>query len=630
MKNSEYWKERFKQLEEAQNNIGLETYSEIERQYREAQRQLEGQITRWYQRLADNNGVSMSEAKKMLTGVDLKEFKWDVLDYIKAGKENAVDQRWLKQLENASARYHISRFEALKLQVQNSLETAFGNQLDQVDRMIRKAYTEGYYHTAYEIHKGLNIGWDIAGLDQAQIDKVIIKPWAADGKNFSERIWGNKKKLISEVHNELTRGIMLGEDPQKAINNISKKMNTSKHNAGRFVMTEEAFFSSAAQKDCFKELDVEQFEIVATLDSHTSDICRELDGKHYPMSDFEPGVTAPPFHVYCRSTTVPYFDDDFGVVGERAARDSDGKTYYVPADIKYKDWKKSFVDSGDKSRLKEISYNGTIEIKDELMKDLPDIDDIKSNDEIRSFAEQFIDNLEIDHSNIRISIKGAPNFGHCTFGSGTTQSMIHYQEYVLNANDGRSIIHRIKTAFHESYHLLAEGREWDGLTSSYKIKEQWRSLEETFTESSAHYLLERYGIKNKIAPSYAKELVINLPRLKQLDKYSSCVTIQDFGYIAFTDRQNGAGAMWLELSKKMKRVKLADDYYIQYHSYINEHEDELFDMFLANMPGFENYRQQMKGDLKSAMNKKLLLLSDNEQTVYYGIMSCAMQKVGIK
>ena len=36
-------------------------------------------------------------------------------------------------------------------------------------------------------------------------------------------------------------------------------------------------------KDCFDELDVEQFEIVATLDSHTSDICRGMDGKHLRM-----------------------------------------------------------------------------------------------------------------------------------------------------------------------------------------------------------------------------------------------------------------------------------------------------------------------------------------------------------
>lgn len=72
-------------------------------------------------------------------------------------------------------------------------------------------------------------------------------------------------------------------------------MNTSKNVAGRLVMTEEAYFSSEAQKDCFAELDVEQYEIVATLDSITSEICREMDGKHFPMSQWEVGTTAPAF-----------------------------------------------------------------------------------------------------------------------------------------------------------------------------------------------------------------------------------------------------------------------------------------------------------------------------------------------
>lgn len=364
MKNSEYWKQRFGQLEAAQNQRGIAAYQEIEKQYRQAQKELEGKINTWYQRLAANNGVSIAEARKMLSAAELKEFKWDIQDYIKYGKENALNGKWMKELENASAKFHITRLEALKLQTQQSLEVMFGNQLDSIDTTMKGIYLDGYYHTAYELQKGFRIGWDIAGLNQAQIEKVISKPWAADGKNFSERIWGNKQKLIAEVHKELTQNIMLGQDPQKAINTIAKKMNTSKHNAGRLVMTEEAYFSSAAQKDCFNALDVEKYEIVATLDSSTSELCRNLDGQVFPMKDYEPGITAPPFHVWCRTTTVPYFDDDFGQIGERAARDEKtGKTYYVPDDMKYQEWKKAFVDGGDKSNFNVVVQDNTVHYK---------------------------------------------------------------------------------------------------------------------------------------------------------------------------------------------------------------------------------------------------------------------------
>lgn len=350
MKNSEYWKLRFEQLEQAQNGQGTAAFAEIEKQYKEAQKQIEGQIARWYQRFADNNGITLAQARQYLKGAALKEFQWDVQDYIKYGQDNALMGGWMKELENASAKYHISKLEALKIQTQQSLEVMFSKQMGTVTGVMGDIFESGYYHTAYELQKGFNIGWDIAGLDQSQIEKVLSKPWAVDGKNFSERIWTNKEKLISELHGELTQNIMLGADPQKAIDSLAKKMNTSKQNAGRLIMTEEAYFSSAAQRDCFNELDVEQYEIVATLDSHTSDICRSLDGKHFPMKDFQAGVTAPPFHVYCRSTTVPYFDEDFGDIGERAARDEEtGKTYYIPDDMNYEDWKQTFVDGGDKS-----------------------------------------------------------------------------------------------------------------------------------------------------------------------------------------------------------------------------------------------------------------------------------------
>lgn len=351
MNNAEYWKLRFEQLEQAQNQKGVKAYADIERQYKEAQKQLEGQIARWYQRFATNNGISLAEARQYLKGADLKEFKWDVREYIKYGQDNALNSGWMKELENASAKYHISKLEALKVQTQHSLEVMYAKQFGTMHGALSDAFESGYYHTAYELQHGFNVGWDIAGLDQAQIEKVLAKPWAADGYNFSERIWGNKNKLISEVHNELSRNIMLGADPQKAIDSLAKKMNTSKNNAGRLVMTEEAYFSSAAQKDCFESLGVEQYEIVATLDSHTSDICRSLDGKHFPMKDYQPGVTAPPFHVYCRSTTVPYFDEQFDI-GERAARDEEtGKTYYIPDDMNYQEWKETFVDGGDKSEF---------------------------------------------------------------------------------------------------------------------------------------------------------------------------------------------------------------------------------------------------------------------------------------
>lgn len=358
MKSSEYWKKRFQQLEEASHAYGQMTYSQIEPAFDKAQKEIQKEIDAWYARFAANNNVSMQEARKMLSSRELSELKWDIDDYIKYGQQNAVDGKWMKQLENASARFHISRLEALQLRTQQAMEKAFGNELDGVDAMARHLYTDGYYHAAFEIQKGFNIGWNIGQIDERTLDKVITKPWATDGNNFSSRIWSRKDQTINELHQELTRTIVQGKSPDEAIKHmqqfVDKKVKNAKYAAGRLVMTEDAYFHSLSQKDAFNDLDVDEFENVATLDMRTSEICQDMDGSHFPMKDYEPGTTAPPFHPNCRTVTVPYFNDEWSA-GERAARDEDGKTYYVSSDMKYPEWKKAFVDGGSKATLKPVA-----------------------------------------------------------------------------------------------------------------------------------------------------------------------------------------------------------------------------------------------------------------------------------
>lgn len=362
MQHKEYWAERFEKLTDAQLNKGTEYYYNLQEQYRQAITNIEKDIAKWYTRYATENGITLTEAKRLLNGRELAEFRMDVKEYIAKGK--SLDPKWAKQLEAASTKVHVSRLEALKVQMQQQAEMLYSYERDGIDELARNVYTEGYYHTAYEIQKGVGVGFDLMQLDANRIDKLIAKPWAADGKNFSERIWNNRAQLVSELENRLTQSIIRGQSPKKVIAEIAERFNVNKSRAGALVMTESAFFAAASQKDAFTDLDVEKYEILATLDSRTSETCRHMDGKVIPMKDYKPGVTAPPFHVRCRSTTVPFFDDEFTIGEQRAARGEDGKYYTVPAGMKYKDWEEAFVKGGSKEGLSEFPKSGTMKPKD--------------------------------------------------------------------------------------------------------------------------------------------------------------------------------------------------------------------------------------------------------------------------
>ncbi len=344
MNNADYWARRLKIVEETILNDTYKSVQEVERVCEAAIADCDTLIRAWYQRLAANNNVSYAGARKLLVADELEEFKWTVGEYIKKGEENAISGEWAKQLENASARHHISKYEALKLQLQHRAELVSKARTTATANAAKHAYTHSYYHTAFEIQRGFGAGYSFEAVDDAMLDKMLAKPWTADGQTFSSRIWSDRNKLVDTIQQELTRLLVTGSaTPDKAIAAIASKFKTAKENAGRLVMTESSYFASIGQRDCYKELDVEQYQVVGTLDDGTCDKCSELDGKVFPMSAYQPGLTANPFHPWCRCCTAPYFADMEGV-GERYARDIEtGKAYAVSRDTTYKQWRNKFV-----------------------------------------------------------------------------------------------------------------------------------------------------------------------------------------------------------------------------------------------------------------------------------------------
>lgn len=360
MRNADYWRGRFSILEDSAHREAQRTIQDMEELYLDAQRLVQKEIESWYARFAVNNQISLTDARKWLTAGQLEEFHWSVEQYIKIGEQAGLDAAWLKKLENASARFHISRLEAVQTGIQQQLELLYGNQVDSLDALLKKVVGNGYTHTAFEVQKGVGLGWDITGLDQKKLETLLSKPWTTDGRTFRDRCWLNKNDLVGSVSKSLTQGLLRGDSPAKITTAIQKQFGVHRYKAGRLVNTETTYFNAVATKECYKDLDVEMVEIIETLDSHTCSICGGLDGKVIPISQYEPGVTVPPFHPNCRGTTAPAIDPKYA--GERAARNADGDVYYVPANMKYADWVQTFVNGGSKAGLTAATATAILDI----------------------------------------------------------------------------------------------------------------------------------------------------------------------------------------------------------------------------------------------------------------------------
>jgi SPP1 gp7 family putative phage head morphogenesis protein len=340
MKSADYWRQRSEQVAKQQYDKADQYASDLDREYARSLKSIQEDIERFYLRYAINNEISLAETRKLLTGKELKEFKMTLEEFTAKAKDNA-DGRWTQELNNVYYRTRISRFEALQVQIRQQVEMLAASRQQGTGELLGGIYEDTYYQTLYELQKGTGFGVSFARIDKEGLETVLSTEFA--GSNWSKRIWGDRDKLVNELRTKIAQSFIRGDTVEKAIRDVTDRMNVSRSYAERLVQTESAFFTGQATMAGYKASGVVQkYEILATLDSRTSTICRGMDGKVFALSEMEVSVNYPPFHARCRTTTVAAFDDEIDP-GERIARDEEGNTYFVPGNITYEKWKQQIL-----------------------------------------------------------------------------------------------------------------------------------------------------------------------------------------------------------------------------------------------------------------------------------------------
>lgn len=362
-----YWVERFEQEEARNAKMSLRHMQVAKKQYQNTMRKIDSEIRSWYSKYASDNEMSYEEAQKTLSGKDRKNLKLTLEEYIRLGEQQNVsfDTEVEKTLKRVSAGVHVNRLESIKSSIQAELDVLYTN----VERGLGEHFCEvvgaGYARTSYLVQSMTGNYESISGLNTDLLNHLIYKPWTSDGKNWSNRVWKQKDKLIEELHTSLVQSLILGDDVNLLADKMSKRLGVGFSRAANLLMTESAAYHSKATELCYKDLGVEKYEILATLDNRTSTVCQGMDGKIFERKQYRVGVTAPPFHCRCRTTTIPYFED-LTEDETRAARDADGNYVEEKASMKYPEWKEKYLKE-NKTPLKNNKKNGNMKENEEAI-----------------------------------------------------------------------------------------------------------------------------------------------------------------------------------------------------------------------------------------------------------------------
>lgn len=340
-----YWEKRAERLKLEQMGKAEKVNTELKDVYSYTLKRLKQDVNSWYERFAKENDISLAKARTILDRGELKEFKMTLKEYKDQAKRLDLSKEHIQMLSNASIRQRLTRAQELYVYTAHHVEKLAKEQELQLTNLLKNVYEDSTYKTAYQVQQMQERYSHFDKVSKAEIAQAISKPWARDGKDFSSRIWDNKNLLLHSLQTEITQSLILKEGTDSLSNRIAKRLNVSYNNVRRLVETETAYIQERASFDVYDELEVEKYQILATLDNRTTDICRHLDGEIFDKKDAKIGVTAPPFHCYCRTTTIPYIRGVTDAEGTtRTARDfKTGKSVAVKGDLTYEQWEDTYV-----------------------------------------------------------------------------------------------------------------------------------------------------------------------------------------------------------------------------------------------------------------------------------------------
>lgn len=298
----EYWTERALQQEQSAQIVADRYMAQIGQSLADYKHQLVSEIEKFYARYAVDNKMTHAEAKQYLTDKERKEFKHVTLERFREMALNPDTPTPL--LDALGYRHRISRKEALLAEIERLTAELYGKPdgiHDKVTEALSDVYIKGKIHQSKNLaHFGI-IEKPILGVDA--VKHKMGSNWS--GKTFSTNVWGHEEATYKAISDILNKGLTGGWSIDRMARALSERTGVAYHRADTLVRTETTFYNNLATLDTIKELGGDHYEIVAVLDSRTSEICQSENHKVYPVKEYEPGRTAPPFHVRCRSTIRP-------------------------------------------------------------------------------------------------------------------------------------------------------------------------------------------------------------------------------------------------------------------------------------------------------------------------------------
>lgn len=303
LSNKDYWALRSKELnhikKEMRSDAGYK--GQLTRLYNLVQEDIEKDIARDIAGFAHREGVSMTEARKIISRTDVEKFSDRAAQYVRTRDFSDTANRELRAY-NVTMR--TNRLELLQSKIHLNTVALANEEEYMLQKHLSKKFIEEYKRQAGILEMTVPSG--------KQLERMATSFVEAEFRNtvFSERIWQNQKELQNGLENGLRRSIMQGQNPRVAARDlrelVSDEFANKKFAADRIAITETGRIQTEAQLKSFQDGGFDQYVFIAEPDA--CDVCAGLDGEVFNVKDMQPGENANPIHPFCKCSTAAYVE----------------------------------------------------------------------------------------------------------------------------------------------------------------------------------------------------------------------------------------------------------------------------------------------------------------------------------
>ena len=289
-----YWEKREKEALKNYVKDEAEYNRQIEEIYKNMLDACQREINSFYGRYASKEGISINEAKKRVSQLDIQAYERKAKRYVRE-KNFSAEANEEMRLYNLAMK--VNRLEMLKANI--GLELISGHdELQKFMAEILKGRTEE------ELRRQAGILGETITNNAQKAESIVNASF--HNATFSQRIWMHQNELKAELSKLLQSGLIQGKNPRVLARDLVKLFGVARKAAELLMITELARVQTDAQKKSFERNGYEQYTFICN--DGACDVCKKLNGKHFKVDQMQIAKNAPPMHPRCRCSTAAYSD----------------------------------------------------------------------------------------------------------------------------------------------------------------------------------------------------------------------------------------------------------------------------------------------------------------------------------